>query len=60
MTIQYFNNLRELNRFLKDTPVDLPQSRVNEIKTRAKKKKSAGFMVWVNPAGHVVDLSIRV
>lgn len=59
MTIQYFKNLRELNRFLKTTPVDMPPSRVNEIRTRAKKKKSPSFMVWVNPAGHVIDLSVR-
>ena len=49
MTIQYFKNLRELNRFLKTTPVDLPPARLNEIRTRAKKKKDASFMVWVNP-----------
>jgi len=60
MTIQYFNNLRDLNRFLKTTPVDLPSSRLNEIKTRAKKKKASSFMVWVNPSGHVIDLSMRV
>lgn len=60
MTIQYFKNLRELNRFLKDTPVDLPVSRLNEIRTRAKKKKEASFMVWINPSGHVIDLSLRV
>ncbi len=60
MTIRYFNNLRELNRFLKATPIDLPQSRVNEIKTRAKKKKESSFMVWINPAGHIVDVSMRV
>ncbi len=60
MTIRYFNNLRELNRFLKTTPSDLPTARVNEIKTRAKKKKDASFMVWINPAGHVVDVSLRV
>jgi hypothetical protein len=60
MTIQYFKSLRELNRFLKDIPVDIPQSRLNEIRTRAKKKKTSSFMVWINPAGHVVDLSLRV
>ena len=27
MTIRYFNNLRELNRFLKTTPSDLPTAR---------------------------------
>ncbi len=60
MTIQYFKNLRELNRFLKTNPVDLPQSRLNEIKTKAKKKKAPSFMVWINPAGHVIDLSVRI
>ena len=60
MTIQQFKNWRELNRFLKTNPVELPQSRINEIKTRAKKRKPSSFMVWINPAGHVIDLSIRV
>ena len=60
MTIQYFKSLRDLNRFLKTTPVDMPQSRVNEIRTRAKKKKHSAFMVWINPSGHVIDLSMRV
>lgn len=60
MTIQYFKNLRDLNRFLKTNPVDLPQSRLNEIRTRAKKKKPSSFMVWINPSGHVIDLSMRV
>jgi hypothetical protein len=60
MTIQYFKNLRELNRFLKTTPIDLPLSRLNEIRTRAKKKKDASFMVWINPSGRVIDLSLRV
>lgn len=60
MTIQYFKTLRDLNRFLKSTPVDLPQARLNEIKTRAKKKKPSSFMVWINPSGHVIDLSMRV
>lgn len=60
MTIHYFDNLKELNRFLKSTPVDLPTSRLNEIKTRAKKKKACSFMVWINPSGHVIDLSVRV
>ncbi len=60
MTIQYFKNIRELNRFLKATPIGMPESRIKEVKTRAKKKKSSSFMVWVNPAGQVVDLSISV
>jgi len=60
MTIQYFRTLRDLNRFLKATPVDLPDARLNEIRTRAKKRKPSSFMVWINPAGHVIDLSIRV
>lgn len=60
MTIHYFDNWKELNRFLKATPVDLPPSRLNEIKTRAKKRKSCSFMVWINPSGHVIDLSVRV
>ncbi|MFC1834451.1 hypothetical protein ACFL2Q_06920 [Thermodesulfobacteriota bacterium] len=59
MTIHQFKNLRELNRFLKTTPVDMPLARVNEIKTRAKKKKPSSFMVWINPAGHVIDLSVN-
>ncbi len=60
MTIQYFKNIRDLNRFLKTASVDLPPSRLNEIKTRAKKKKPSSFMVWINPSGHVIDLSLRV
>ncbi len=60
MVVQQFKTLRELNRFLKTTPVDLPQSRLNEIKTRAKKRKPSGFMVWVNPEGHVIDLTMAV
>jgi hypothetical protein len=60
MTIQYFKNLRELNRFLKTTPVDLPIRRLDEIRTIAKKKKPTSFMVWINPSGHVIDLSMRV
>lgn len=60
MTIQYFKTLRDLNRFLKTTPVDLPPARLNEIKTRAKKRKPTSFMVWINPSGHVIDLSMRV
>ncbi|MCA1960844.1 MAG: hypothetical protein LDL33_08605 [Desulfomonile sp.] len=60
MTIHYFSNWKELNRFLKSNPVDVPPSRLNEIKTRAKKKQSCNFMVWINPSGHVIDLSIRV
>ncbi|MBM3299907.1 MAG: hypothetical protein FJY85_08135 [Deltaproteobacteria bacterium] len=60
MTIQYFKSLRDLNRFLKTAPVDLPPARLNEIKTRAKKRKPTGFMVWINPSGHVIDLSMRV
>jgi hypothetical protein len=59
MVVQQFKTLRELNRFLKETPIDVPQSRLNEIKTRAKKKKPSGFMVWVNPEGHVVELAIE-
>ncbi len=58
MTIQTFNNLRELNRFLKTADLSVAQSRVNEIKTRAKKKKDAIFTVWIDPAGHVIDLSM--
>jgi hypothetical protein len=57
MTIQHFKTLRELNRFLKTAAVDMPSSRLNEIRTRAKKKKSSGFMVWINLDGHVVDLT---
>ncbi len=60
MVVQQFKTLRELNRFLKTTPVDLPQSRLNEIKTRAKKRKPSSFMVWINPEGHVIDLSMAV
>jgi hypothetical protein len=60
MTIQYFKTWRDLNRFLKTTPVDLPAARLNELKTRAKKKKALSFMVWINPSGHVIDLSMRV
>jgi len=45
MTIQYFKSLRDLNRFLKTTPVDLPATRLNEIRTRAKKRKPTAFMV---------------
>ena len=60
MTIQHFKSLRDLNRFLKTTPVDIPDSRLNEIKTRAKKRKPSSFMVWINPSGHVIDLSMRV
>jgi hypothetical protein len=60
MTIQHFKSLRDLNRFLKITPVDIPDSRLNEIKTRAKKRKPSSFMVWINPSGHVIDLSMRV
>jgi len=60
MTIQYFKNIRELNRFLKSTPVDLSPSRLNEIKTKAKRRKAPSFMDWINPAGHVIDLSIRI
>jgi hypothetical protein len=58
MTIQQFKSLKELNRFLKTAPIDMPQSRLNEVKTRAKKKKSSSFTVWLSPAGHVVDLSM--
>ena len=60
MTIQHFKTLRDLNRFLKTTPVDVPSSRLNEIRTRAKKRKPSSFMVWINPSGHVIDLSMRV
>jgi hypothetical protein len=60
MTIQYFKTLRDLNRFLKTTPSDLPPALLNEIKTRAKKRKPTSFMVWINPSGHVIDLSMRV
>lgn len=60
MTIQYFRTLRDLNRFLKTTPVDVPASRLSELKTRAKKRKPSSFMVWINPSGHVIDLSMRV
>lgn len=59
MTIQHFKNLRELNRFLKCNPVDLPQARLNEIRTRAKKKRNSSIMVWIDPQGHVIDLSIE-
>jgi len=60
MTIQHFKTLRDLNRFLKTTPIDVPASRLNEIRTRAKKRKPSSFMVWINPSGHVIDLSMRV
>lgn len=60
MTIQHFKTLRDLNRFLKTTPVDVPSSRLNEIRTRARKRKPSSFMVWINPSGHVIDLSMRV
>ncbi len=60
MTIQQFKNLRDLNRFLKTTEVDIPDSRIKEIRTKAKKRKVSSFMVWINPAGHVVDLSMHV
>jgi len=60
MVVQQFKTLRELNRFLKTTPVDLPQSRLNEIKTRAKKRRPSGFTVWINPEGHVIDLTMAV
>lgn len=56
MTIQQFKSLRELNRFLKTAEVDMPPSRLNEIKTRAKKKKNSSFTVWLNTEGHVIDL----
>lgn len=59
MTIQTIKNVRELTRFLKNNPVDVPAARINEIKTRAKKRKPSSFMVWINPAGHVIDLSMR-
>jgi len=58
MTIQHFKNLRELNRFLKTAPIDMPESRLKEIRTRAKKKKLSSFTVWVGPTGHVVDLAM--
>ncbi len=60
MTIQHFKSLRDLNRFLKSIPVDIPAARLNEIKTRAKKRRPSSFMVWINPSGHVIDLSMRV
>ncbi|MFH0825719.1 MAG: hypothetical protein V2B18_23435 [Pseudomonadota bacterium] len=59
MTIQQFKNIRDLNKFLKTASVDLPPARLNEIRTRAKKKKPTSFMVWINPSGHVIDLSMR-
>lgn len=59
MTIQHFKSLRELNRFLKTAPLEVSQSRINEVKTRGKKKKGAAFMVWVDAEGNVVDLSME-
>jgi hypothetical protein len=58
MTVQQIKNLRELNRFLKTASIDMPMERINEVKTRAKKRKGSSFMVWVNAQGSVVDLSI--
>ncbi len=58
MTVQQFKNLRELNRFLKTASIDMPMERINEVKTRAKKRKTSSFMVWVNAQGSVVDLSM--